>query len=711
MSEASPESTDELFQNFLEESDELLNIIESKSVSLVSEPDNMSLIHGIFRAVHSLKGNSSFFNFTHVKTFSHSFESFLDLVRTKNIEISPRIVDFILEGTDHLKTIFTRMRRRRGDVEFDEAERDYIDRIDRMVAESGAGFGQERLRAELLRFFGKADAEGELEEDSPAKELRDIIKSCAPELLRDRRSTLEEKGSRWIIGDLDVTREYVGLRKLAQSSLEGEEMDNAYGIFMANVNGLLEKHVEAEMEGEASAIKNLKDEFEIFYQEDIGIDEILAETIKTSLDEYSKNLTEIKPSTGVETDTAQEGPVLSDEPPIFKSVRINEGLLDDFIDKVGELITINELFNSLQRRLEGGDVDGLAQDFKATNQAFSELSGQLQKSLYEIRKAPVERAFSKLPRMARGVAKETGKSIRIVTSGGDTEVDKSLLDRIENILIHCVRNSADHGIESPEERAEKGKSPEGVITVDVDSDGTMIFIKISDDGRGIDTGRVRDLAVERGFITPDAASVMSDDDALNLLLRPGFSTSEKVTETSGRGVGMDVLWSSVHEMNGRMNLTNWPGEGFEVRFALPLAYMTRIKLGLTLRVGKNMFLIPAENIRESFRARREEVSKVEGRGEVVRRWEKIYPLVRLSELFGIEADQKNVWDAICVIVESKNDGACLLVDEMLGQRQIVYKKLALRTMEPSAFEGVSILEGRKLALILSVDGIIKQFQK
>jgi len=711
MSKIAKDSSDELFLDFLEESDELVSSVERDSIALETNPEDPELIHGIFRAVHSLKGNSSFFDFTHVQTFCHDFENFLDLVREKSIEINPEIIYFITEGSDHLKSIFGRMRDSGSDVAFEEGELNYLARIEDMIGEQTSEGKMEKLRKGLLKFFSKAKDDGELEEETPLKEVYDIINSTAPELIEDKRRSTKEDGSKWMSGEVDVSREFIDLRALVEDSLTGHPVENAYSVFMSNVDSLMQKHSDAGQGQFTRLLGEMKENFEIFYQDEIGLDEMMAVSMMDTLNEYSAGLTEIKPEKKEDARPAEaaSGPVEKRGKKRTKTVRIQEGLLDSFIDQVGELITISELFNLLQRRFEDGRTDGLHFDFKSTNQAFSELCSQLQKSLYEIRKAPVSRALDKLPRLVRSLAKSFGKSMHLKMSGGETEVDKSLLDRIETILIHCVRNSVDHGLENADERAEAGKGPEGTITINVTSDENSVFIKFYDDGRGVNTGKIRSKAAERGFISREEAVRLSEQEALELLMKPGFSTADHVSETSGRGVGMDVLWSSVNEMNGRITLINKPGKGLEINISLPLAYTTRIKLGLTMTVGNSAFLVPAENVRETFKAKRDDITIVEGRGEVARRWEKIYPVVRLSELFGIKPKRENVWDSICVLAESKGEVVCLVVDEILGQRQIVYKRLTVITWEPCAFEGVSILDGRHMALILSVEGVIRQF--
>lgn len=686
--------------------------VETHSVALESDPNDSSHIHSVFRAVHSLKGNSAFFDLTKTQSFCHSFENYLDLLREKKIETTEPTIQFIIEGADHLKNIFVRLRES-GLVEMmEEDEIDFLDRLDEKISLHAEEDVIERIRGVLIRFFNKAKTDGSLEDDTPIKDLHDMIEDAAPDLISDRRKSDPGDGAKWMYGELDVTREYLDLLAYASEAAQDNNLHNAYNRFMSCINSLIAKHLSAGVEDPLDKLEDLKDSFEIFYQEEIGVDDTLITSINDSLDVYAKSLTEVKPEVkpaaikaGGETQGTKGARTQT------KTMRINEGLLDEFIDHVGELINVNELFNYLQQRLEVGDLDKLAIDFKNANHAFHELSGRLQKSLYEIRKAPVERAISKLPKIVREVSKSSGKLAKLQTSGGDTEVDKSLMGLIETMLVHCIRNSIDHGIEKPEDRIAAGKNAEGKIMLDVHSDKNQLIIRISDDGHGVDAEKVLQKAVENNLVSARIGMNLSDSDILNYLLLPGFSTAEKVTETSGRGVGMDVVASSIREMNGDIKLINRPGKGLTIDINLPLAYTTRIKLGLTMRVGASMFLIPAESVRESFRASKEDVSNVENKGEVVQRWDRIYPLVRLCDLLNIVDATKNISDGICILAEFKGTEVALFADEILGQRQIVYKELTVQTKEPSAFEGISILDGRNMALILSVDGIIKQFQE
>ncbi|MDH5510606.1 MAG: chemotaxis protein CheA [Nitrospinota bacterium] len=694
-----------LLKGFLEESDEMLAEIETTTQRLEDEPSNLDLVHEIFRVAHSLKGNSSFFNFINVKRFCHTFESFLSLIRDRTLEIDDGIVLQILDGVDHMKSIFVRLAGGGGaDVILLASEEEYLGSIGRMLEPGAEEGGLAPLKQELTSFFEKARREYGMEEDAPMMEIYEIIARHAPTLLGKPKGARAAPISRWLSGKLDITREYGELKRIMDEARDGRLTQG--GAFITALETLIAKHWNGAQGDRARELEVVRSEFETFYQDEIGLDEVLVQSLHLMLQKYQKRLTEIKPEESV-------GPGSVGGPQMERKtgfVRVEESLLDVFLENVGELITLSELFNYLQRKVEDREFDGLAENFKHTNHSFRELSQKLQESLYEIRKAPVEGAIAKLPRILRNICRETGKQVRLSTSGGDTEVDKSMLEKLESMLVHMVINSADHGIETPEEREAAGKQKEGKIDIKISSDGLNLNMEVSDDGRGVSLENIRHLAVQRKVVLEEVASRLSDKETLGLILRPGFSTRDQVTERSGRGVGLDVVSARVKEMGGSLALANMPGEGFKVSLRTPLAYVSRIKMGLSMMVGSNVFLVPAEHVRESFRAEPGEVTVVEDRSEVVRRMGKLYPVVRLHKLFGMKSARENVVDAILVLVETGGQSACLMVDEMVGQRQIVYKQLTVHTTEPSAFEGVSILDGTRMALILSVDGIIRQFQ-
>ncbi|MDH4184131.1 MAG: Hpt domain-containing protein, partial [Nitrospinota bacterium] len=391
-----------LLKGFLDEADEMLAEMEIATRRMEEEPSNLDLVHEIFRVVHSLKGNSSFFNFINVKKFCHKFESFLSLIRERSLDIDEDIVHQIMDGADLLKLIFNRLADGKGDdVTLSPNEESYLAGIERLI---GAGLDEDAmgpLRGELTAFFEKARRDYGMEEDSPVKEIFDLITRYAPALLGKGKGAKTAPTSRWLSGKLDITREYGELKNLMDEALAGNLREG--GGFFAALEKLIVKHWEAAQGDRARELEGVRMEFETFYQDEIGMDEVLTHGLSSLLEAYEKKLTQIKP----EEAAGGGGRQGLERKQSF--VRVDESLLDVFLENMGELITLGELFNFLQRKLEERDYKGLTESFKHTNHSFRDLSQKMQESLYEIRKSPVEGALGKLPRIVRNICRETGK--------------------------------------------------------------------------------------------------------------------------------------------------------------------------------------------------------------------------------------------------------------------------------------------------------------
>ncbi len=375
MVETEDDSKEELFQEFLEESEEMITEMEQFSISLESNPGDMEAIHGIFRCAHSIKGNSAFFGLTQVQTFCHQFESFLDLVRERTIPVDRDLVHFILDGADFLKNITGRLRMEGMGVAIRDDEQAYFEQLQERTGAHSDESKLETLRGEMISYFARMKEDGHLDDaDNPVKELYDLINRYAPDMVREQKKGGAVGGVRWIFDTLDVTEEYADLLAVVAEAKTGDYVDNPFERIMNAVNGLLSKHLSSDIEEPVEALQEFKDDFEMFYQDEIGIDEMMIISIEEALGIYAESgLTEVKPektptpktTTGDgKTSAPGEGTVKT------KTVRINESLLDDLIDHVGELITINALFNIIQRKLEQKQYEGLNVDLKNTNQAF-----------------------------------------------------------------------------------------------------------------------------------------------------------------------------------------------------------------------------------------------------------------------------------------------------------------------------------------------------
>jgi two-component system chemotaxis sensor kinase CheA len=326
---------------------------------------------------------------------------------------------------------------------------------------------------------------------------------------------------------------------------------------------------------------------------------------------------------------------------------------------------------------------------------------ELQERVMSVRMLPIGHLFGRFPRLVHDISLQLAKNVRLEMAGEETELDKGVVEQMSDPLTHLIRNAIDHGIESPEERLERGKPEKGLIRLEASHQAGSVIVQVSDDGRGLDVERIRRKAVERGLISESES--LTEAQIYDLIFSPGFSTAEQVSDLSGRGVGMDVVRRNVQALNGAVSVTTEPGRGTTVRIQLPLTLA--ILDGLSLRVGAETYVLPLVSISESIRPRREQVKTVAGRGEVVMVRGEALPLLRLHRLFGIPTEVVDPSCGLTAIVEHSGQRVALLVDELLGQQQVVIKSLEAHYRKVEGVLGATILGDGRAALILDVAGL------
>jgi two-component system chemotaxis sensor kinase CheA len=392
-----------------------------------------------------------------------------------------------------------------------------------------------------------------------------------------------------------------------------------------------------------------------------------------------------------------------------RTMRVSEEKVDVFMQYVGDLIETSESFNLLQKRIDSASNDQLARDFKDINTGFNQLSDKLQKSLLEIRKVPARNLLQKIPRMVRDLAHTLGKDAQVVMTGQDVQIDKSMIEALESPINHLVRNCVDHGIERPDQRRRAGKNETGAITIDISEAGDNVVLRIGDDGSGIDPDKIRREAVRRGLTTTEQAETLGDREVLQFIFRSGFSTAERVTDVSGRGVGMDVVRTNVELLRGTIDLESHFGRGSAVTLRLPSSLTVLVVHGMLAGVGDQQYIIKVEDIHEAIRPKPQEVVTVGGTGECLHVHGRIYPLIRLHELFGIETKFIDPACATVILAHTKDKCAGILVDRILGQQRAVVKELKGRFQNLKTIAGTAILANTRVALVLNVTGILKEY--
>ncbi|MBI5136154.1 MAG: chemotaxis protein CheA [Nitrospirae bacterium] len=380
------------------------------------------------------------------------------------------------------------------------------------------------------------------------------------------------------------------------------------------------------------------------------------------------------------------------------TIKVDTAKLDSLLNMVGELVVAQ-----LQVR-QDPIIQRVADQRLQRNLAqLSRITNELQKTAMSTRMVPIRATFQKMVRVVRDLSKKSGKAVELVMNGGDTEIDRNLVEEIYEPLMHMVRNSVDHGIEPPEGRPATGKPPVATITIGAEHKGDAILITIADDGRGLNRDKIRAKAVERGLIGPDEQPAPRE--LYNLIFQPGFSTADKVTDVSGRGVGMDVVVKTIEKVRGRVELDSTPGKGTTVTIVLPLTLA--IIDGMVVRVGPERFIIPTLGIMESFKPEPAHYATVNQRIESLKVRGKLLPLVRVADLFHIDGAVRDPWDGLAVVVESDGRRCCLMVDTLLGKQEVVIKGLGERMQGVRGVAGGAILGDGSIGLILDIGKIYR----
>ena len=379
-------------------------------------------------------------------------------------------------------------------------------------------------------------------------------------------------------------------------------------------------------------------------------------------------------------------------------VRVDTKKLDTLVEMTGELVIAHSMLKRNDQILSTKDQSL----YKIINQ-ISQITSTLQQTSMSMRMVPIKSTFTKMVRVVRDLAKNSGKKVGLKMQGEDTEIDRNMVDELYEPMVHMIRNAVDHGIEMPDEREKAGKDPRGVIELCAYHRGGNIVIEIKDDGRGLHKKRILEKARSKNLF--DGESHLTDSEIFNLVLQPGFSTAKKVTDISGRGVGMDVVKKAVDKLRGRIEITSKSEQGaiFTIRLPLTLAIIE----GILCRVGQERYVIPSLAIIESFLPREDQYFTVEGKEEMILSRDEVIPLIRLGRIFGVNGDAMDPWNGLVVTVEHDGEKRCLLLDEILGKEEVVIKSLGESLKETKGIAGGAIMGDGRVGLILDIPGVIE----
>jgi two-component system chemotaxis sensor kinase CheA len=677
----------ELIADFLVEAREHLSLIEGQLLTLERDPGAMEIIHAVFRAFHTIKGLAGFLGFSVMQSVAHEVETLLDLARNEKIRIDTPIVDVVLASADFLLVEMASIDRVLGGAESaDPADSSELVARIRLVALTSQGLQQEPAAPEPAPPVAKAAAVepvatvAPVEPEAPVAkaEFKDTKKAAAKGKTAKKKATAPSSAA--------VEQPAVALPEPVEQAeeLEDDFFPSAAPAVVALPKAPKPEPVAVVPPPPAPAPK-------VAWPEAVEV-------------------APAKPAQPVQPTSVESRAVVSAKPveaarpsepaktPDSGSVRVETAKLDYLMDMVGEMVIAQSLIrhshvllSSTDSRLIG-DLSHLAR-----------VTAEVQRATMSMRMVPVANLFQKIERVIRDLSRKAGKQVVLQTSGTDTEVDKTVAEELSDPLLHMVRNSVDHGIETPEERIKAGKPPVAVIKLAAYHQGGQIVIEISDDGRGLNAEKIRAKAEEKEIITPNAQ--LTELEVYQLIFAPGFSTAEKITDVSGRGVGMDVVRRNVEKLRGRIETQSELGKGTTFLLKLPLTLA--IIDGLVVAVGDNHYIVPLSVVREIFQPLASTLFSVEGKEEMVLVREQLLPIVRLNQRLGVKSKIDTPSEGLLVVVESESKLYCMLVDDLLGKQEVVIKSLGETFQNASGFSGCAVLGDGRVGLILDTDGIYR----
>ncbi|WP_445439242.1 chemotaxis protein CheA [Citrobacter portucalensis] len=658
----------DFYQTFFDEADELLADMEQHLLDLVPEAPDSEQLNAIFRAAHSIKGGAGTFGFTILQETTHLMENLLDEARRGEMQLNADIINLFLETKDIMQE---QLDAYKSSVEPDADSFEYICQALRQLALEAKGETTPAVvnPAKLSVVDSAAMQEEAVAKPEPASE-ESKKRITLSRLKASEVDLLEEE-----LGNLATLTDVVKGSDKLSATLDGNLAEDDIIAVLCFV--IEADQIEFETVSAAPVAAEAEEVAVVTEPQPVAV----APAVKATASEAPHSRAE------------REKPARASE---STSIRVAVEKVDQLINLVGELVITQSMLAQRSNELDpvnhGDLITSMGQ--------LQRNARDLQESVMSIRMMPMEYVFSRFPRLVRDLAGKLGKQVELTQVGSSTELDKSLIERIIDPLTHLVRNSLDHGIELPEKRLESGKSPIGNLTLSAEHQGGNICIEVTDDGAGLNRERILAKAVSQGMPIHEN---MSDDEVGMLIFAPGFSTAEQVTDVSGRGVGMDVVKRNIQEMGGHVEIQSKQGQGTTIRILLPLTLA--ILDGMSVRVADEVFILPLNAVMESLQPREEDLHPLAGGERVLEVRGEYLPLVELWKVFEVEGAKTEATQGIVVILQSAGRRYALLVDQLIGQHQVVVKNLESNYRKVPGISAATILGDASVALIVDVSAL------
>ncbi|MCH4607022.1 chemotaxis histidine kinase/response regulator CheAY2 [Helicobacter pylori] len=658
----------EIMEDFLIEAFEMNEQLDQDLVELEHNPEDLDLLNRIFRVAHTIKGSSSFLNLNILTHLTHNMEDVLNRARKGEIKITPDIMDVVLRSIDLMKTLLVTIRDTGSDTN-NGKENEIEEAVKQLQA----------ITSQNLE--GTKETSGTKE--APQKENKEENKEEAKEENKENKAKVPTASSQENpASDNPLADE----PDLDYANMSSEEVE-------AEIERLLNKRQEADKERRAQKKQEAKPKQEVTPTKEIP----KTETLKTETPKAPK--TETKANAKADTEE-NKAPSIGVE----QTVRVDVRRLDHLMNLIGELVLgknrLIRIYSDVEERYDG---EKFLEELNQVVSSISAVTTDLQLAVMKTRMQPVGKVFNKFPRMVRDLSRELGKSIELIIEGEETELDKSIVEEIGDPLIHIIRNSCDHGIEPLEERRRLNKPETGKVQLSAYNEGNHIVIKISDDGKGLDPVMLKEKAVEKGVISERDAEGMSDREAFNLIFKPGFSTAKVVSNVSGRGVGMDVVKTNIEKLNGIIEIDSEVGVGTTQKLKIPLTLA--IIQALLVGVQEEYYAIPLSSVLETVRISQDEIYTVDGKS-VLRLRDEVLSLVRLSDIFKVDAILESNSDVYVVIIGLADQKIGVIVDYLIGQEEVVIKSLGYYLKNTRGIAGATVRGDGKITLIVDVGAMM-----
>ncbi len=731
--------TPELMNEFQVEAGEHLESCDQVLVKLSEKPDDPESVNDVFRHIHSVKGTASYLGLTNISELAHAAESMLELLRKQeNVKMSDTDLDLLFEALDVLremvanrevsnekvKNLINRLNERKQAIEEGKTEEpEKTPKSSDDPVEVFLDFSNQQLET-LKECMKKNEDESEDQEN-----LVQVMFRAAQSI----------KNSANYMGLEEIETKAKIMTDTIESIKNGElELNFLICDFINDAIAEIEKLLE---NLSAEDIAKIENNAQSVSQE---IDSKEKETLKTSDSDKTETIHEIEHEKPVVSESekteekekvqtedkkedkqpvqtpikkeavkpkkpAQSAPAKKSSKPATatpKTMRVNQALLDTFMNLVGELIVTRNAFGHITRRLDIGEQERAEaiKDLRDTLLALSRVSEEMQRTVMAMRMVPIRNVFQKFPRMLRDLTRKTGKQAQIILEGEDTEIDKGVAEDLADPLVHIIRNCVDHGLETPEERIKVGKPEKGTIILRASHEGNFIIIDIIDDGKGINTSVVLEKAIEKGLVSQEQAMSLSHEEICNFIFQPGFSTAQKITDISGRGVGMDVVMTNLKKIKGNVRVNSEEGKGTEVRLEVPLT-LALIE-ALLVKSSDQTFAMPLDSVTETVKVTNKEVQSLLRKRAILLRGE-VVTVIELSSLLGIHRATGTIQDEMTLlIVRMGNNKIGVIVDEIQRKEEVLVKPLAEYLAAIPGLAGASILGDGRSILILDPGELI-----